>query len=95
MKRTAVAVMGEGGSSVVIRGVQYGSGLNQEDLGGLGINSSSILLSCMFPAQTWKTNQETSRDHHSSTYVIRGVRVEGRIMDDQSSINNADGSTNL
>jgi hypothetical protein len=39
--------------------------------------------------------QERSADHHSSTYIESGVGVEGRIMDDKSSIKNVDGSTIL
>ena len=34
--------------------------------------------------------QENSADHHSSTYVRRGVDVEGRITNDKSSITNED-----
>jgi hypothetical protein len=40
-------------------------------------------------------NQERSADDHSSTYVISGVGVEGRVMDDKSSIPNEDGSSPL
>ena len=39
--------------------------------------------------------QERSADHHSSTYVCSGVGVEGRVMDDKSSILNEDGSSPL
>ena len=49
----------------------------------------------MWAAGTWKKNQERSADHHSSTYPVRGVGVEGRIMDDKSSILNVDCSSVL
>ena len=39
--------------------------------------------------------QERSADHHSSTYVIRSVGVEDRIMNDKSSIINVDCSSVL
>ena len=39
--------------------------------------------------------QERSADDHSSTYVISGVGVEGRIMDDKSSTINIDCSSAL
>jgi hypothetical protein len=39
--------------------------------------------------------QERSADHHLSTYVTRAVGVEGRIMDDNSSILNVDCSSAL
>jgi hypothetical protein len=41
---------------------------------------------------TWRKVQEFSPDHHSFTYRVSGVGVEGRIMDDKSSTKNADGS---
>jgi hypothetical protein len=40
--KAVVAVMDESGSSVVVILVRHGSGLNQEDLGGRGINSSTL-----------------------------------------------------
>ena len=39
--------------------------------------------------------QERSADHHSSTYPVSGVGVEGRVMDDKSSILNVDGASVL
>jgi hypothetical protein len=42
-----------------------------------------------------KKFQESFADHHSSTYVRRGVGVEGRIMDDKGSILNVDGPSVL
>jgi hypothetical protein len=34
--------------------------------------------------------QDTSADYHSSTYLVSGVGVKGRTMDDKSSIINVD-----
>ena len=42
-------MVGEGGSRVVIRGIRHGSGLNQEDLGADGINSSALEVACPPP----------------------------------------------
>jgi hypothetical protein len=39
--------------------------------------------------------QETSADHHSSTYIESGVGVEGRIMDDKGCSHNVDGPSFL
>jgi hypothetical protein len=39
--------------------------------------------------------QGTSAEHHSSTYPVSGVGVEGRIMDDKGSIRNVDGPSEL
>jgi hypothetical protein len=46
---------------------------------------------------TWSTKkvQERSADQHSSAYHVSGVGVEGRVMDDKSSIMNVDGSSGL
>jgi hypothetical protein len=49
VKKAAVAVMGEGGSTVVIRDIQYRSGLNQEDLGVFGINRAALEVACPPP----------------------------------------------
>jgi hypothetical protein len=42
-------VVDEGGSTVVIRDIQYGSGLNQEDLGAFGINRAALEVACPPP----------------------------------------------
>ena len=57
----------------------------------------SALLSWMSGPGNWSTKkvQERSADHHSSTYRSGGVGVEGRVMDDKSSILNVDGSSFL
>jgi hypothetical protein len=57
VKKAAVAAVDEGGSSVVIRDakiiepadIQYGSGLNQEDLGAYGINRAALEVACPPP----------------------------------------------
>ena len=46
MIKAAVAVVGEGGSRVVVRGIRHGSDLNQEDLGAGCINSSTLGVGC-------------------------------------------------
>jgi hypothetical protein len=46
MIKAVVAVVSEGGSRVVIRGIRHGSGLNQEDLGAAGINSPALEVAC-------------------------------------------------
>ena len=46
MIKAAVAVVGEGGSRVVVRGIRHGSDLNQEDLGAGCINSSALGVGC-------------------------------------------------
>jgi hypothetical protein len=63
-------------------------------LGATGIDCTA-LLSWMSGPRTWKKFQERSAGHHSSTYVMSGVGVEGRVMDDKSSILNEDGSSAL
>ena len=61
MKKAVVAVVGEGGSSVVIRGIRHGSALNQEDFGAAGINSAAFLeVGCSPPGVRAKKVQETS-----------------------------------
>jgi hypothetical protein len=40
-------------------------------------------------------NQKRPADQHSFTYVISGVGVESRVMDDKSSILNVDGASEL
>jgi hypothetical protein len=55
----------------------------------------SALLSWMSGPRTWKNNQERSADQHSFTYIASGVGVEGRVMDDKSSILYVDGSSPL
>jgi hypothetical protein len=63
---------------------------------GTAIRSNcSALLSWMSGPRTWRKVQERSADHHSSTYGISAVGVEGRVMDDKSSIQNVDGSSVL
>jgi hypothetical protein len=47
------------------------------------------------PRQEIEKFQELSADHHSSTYPGNDVGVEGRIIDNKSSIINVDGSTVL
>jgi hypothetical protein len=49
VKKAVVAVVGEGGSTVVNRDIQYGSGLNQEDLGAFGINRAALEVACPPP----------------------------------------------
>jgi hypothetical protein len=59
------------------------------DIGTItGINSSILKLDV--PRQDIENFQERPADHHSSTYLMRCVGVEGRIMDDKSSIINSD-----
>jgi hypothetical protein len=52
-------------------------------------NSSALEVACPPPRHSEKS-QERSGDHHSSTYVVSGVGVKGRIMDDKSSTFNGD-----
>jgi hypothetical protein len=53
-----------------------------------GIYSSALKVACGPPGFFFF--QDASADHHSSTYLESGVGVKGRIMDDKSSIINAD-----
>jgi hypothetical protein len=73
-----------------------GAGVDLHIGTGIRINCSA-LLSWMFRPGNWSTKkvQERSADQHSFTYVISGVGVEGRVMDDKSSIINVDGASVL
>jgi hypothetical protein len=44
----------------------------------------------MWPGRDTENFQERSADHNSSTYPVRAVGAEGRIMDDSSSSTNVD-----
>jgi hypothetical protein len=55
----------------------------------------SALLSWMSGPRDIEKFQERSAEHHASTYGISAVGVEGRVMDDKSSIFNVDGSSAL
>jgi hypothetical protein len=46
-------------------------------------------------APTWRKVQEISADHHSSMYLTGGVGCESRIINDESSIINANCSSIL
>jgi hypothetical protein len=65
MIKAGVAVVDEGRSSVVIRDVRCGIGLNQEDFGGGRINSSALEVACGPPGIGAKTIQESSRNSAS------------------------------
>jgi hypothetical protein len=64
-----------------------GAGVDLDRGTDLRINYSAL--------STWRKVQERYADHHSLTYLVSGVGVEGRIMDDKSSIVHVDGSSAL
>jgi hypothetical protein len=51
---------------------------------------SALKIELHVPRRNIEKNQERSADHHSSTYPVHVVGVEGRIMDDKSSFTNGD-----
>jgi hypothetical protein len=57
-------------------------------------NSSALKVVCSPPGHREKS-QESSGDHHSSTYGGSSVGIEGRIKDDKCSIRNVDSPTIL
>jgi hypothetical protein len=56
----------------------------------INVDCPSALESCMWGPGNWRKVQESSGDHHSFAYPASLVGVEGRIMDDKSSIQNVD-----
>jgi hypothetical protein len=66
--KSVVAVVGEGGSTVVFRGVQHGSDLNQRNLGAAGINSSATLeIGCSPPGHRGKFKKFLQTTTHPLT----------------------------
>ena len=63
-----------------------------DDKGSIqNVDGPSVLkIELHVPRRDIEKNQERSGDHHSSNYPVRSVGVEGRIMDDKSSILNVD-----
>jgi hypothetical protein len=90
--KAVVAVVDKGGSTVVKRGIGHSSGLNQEDLGASGINSSTLhpnrarlvkqcpIKCSMWPARNWsKISRKFLANKSGITYIGCSVALEGAL----------------
>jgi hypothetical protein len=77
--KAVVAVVSEGGSTVLIRGVQHGRGLNQRNLGaGDGING---IISIAFKRAVVDLNSALISINGSTFSVLGGVALECAVVD--------------
>jgi hypothetical protein len=89
MIKAVVAVMNEGGSCVVIRGVRHGSGLHQADLGDGGINSATpfvriritLEVGCPPPGIGAKISRKFLETCFGITYNGGSVALEYGVVD--------------